>query len=197
MMKLIQVILYLTLLGMTINAQSGDGSDISMSILVDGQTNHLVIMPGDEIRVNFIASNKGPNEVDFLFGGTVNLVQNFSFPFDIDCQDLVIGQAREFDPTDYAIGWRISPLSVGETNDCEFSLRALPSTSDDEQIQIRFLPTSFSDPNPSNNIGSFLIEFDHQQFDSIAIPAQSIVSLSILVLLLLFIGLNAIRTFNS
>ena len=59
-MKLAHVIIYLTLLSMTINAQSGDGSDISISIFVDGQTNHLVIMPGDEIRVNFIASNKGP-----------------------------------------------------------------------------------------------------------------------------------------
>ena len=178
----------------SIQAFSGDGTDIALNIRINDQLNELVVRPTEEVRVNFLATNEGPNDVDFLFGGTIGLIENFSFPFDIDCQDLGISQARGFDPTDYAISWRIAPLAVGQTRECQFSLRALSSTSANEMIQIQYAPSNPQDPDPSNDVASFLITFVQVPSQPMAVPVLSAKTLAALIFGMLILGAATIRS---
>ena len=178
----------------SIQAFSGDGTDIALSIRVNDQADELVVRPTEEVRVNFLATNEGPNDLNFLGGGTIGLIENFSFPFDIDCLNLDIGQARGFDPTNYAIGWQIAPLAVGETRECQFSLRALSSTSANELIQIQYFPASLNDPNPSNDVGSFLVSFVQVPSAPTAVPVLSAKTLVALIISILVLGAAMLRS---
>lgn len=193
-MRNIVLVISWLLSAVPIQAHSGDGTDIAMNIRINDQLNELVVRPTEEVRVHFLATNEGPNDVEFLGGGTIGLIENFSFPFDIDCLNLDIGQARGFDPTDYAIGWQIAPLAVGETRECQFSLRALSSTSANELIQIRYFPTSLNDPDPSNDVASFLVTFVQVPSAPTAVPVLSATTLVALIFSMLIFGAATIRS---
>ena len=178
----------------SIQAFSGDGTDIALSIRVNDQADELVVRPNEEVRVNFLATNNGPNDLNSFAGGFTGLIENFSFPFDIDCQNLGIGQARGFDPTDYVIVWPISPLAADQTRECQFSLRALSSTSANELIQIQYGPYSLNDPDPSNDVASFLITFVQVPSAPTAVPVLSAKTLVTLIFIILVLGAATLRS---